>query len=52
VDSYELAIQMGTSPEMINKHYVHSDDYDRSTAVTRVKKSEVSGGKKKKKKVK
>jgi integrase len=39
VDSYELAIQMGTSPEMINKHYVHSDDYDRSTAVTRVKKS-------------
>ena len=52
VDSYELAIQMGTSPEMINKHYVHSDDYDRSTAVTRVKKSEVSGAKKKKKKVK
>jgi integrase len=49
VDSYELAIQMGTSPEMINKHYVHSDDYDRSTAVTRVKKSENPGAKKKKK---
>jgi hypothetical protein len=48
VDSYELAIQMGTSPEMINKHYVYSDDYDRSTAVTRVKKSEISGAKKKK----
>ncbi len=52
VDSYELAIQMGTSPEMINKHYVHSDDYDRSTAVTRVKKSAIPGAKKKKKKVK
>ena len=40
VYSYELAIQMGTSPEMTNKHYNHSDDYDRSTAVIRVKKSE------------
>jgi hypothetical protein len=30
---------------MINKHYMHSDDYDRSAAVTRVKKSEVSGAK-------
>ena len=39
VDNHELAIQMGTSPEMILKHYVHSDDYDRSTAVTRIKKS-------------
>ena len=37
--SYELSIQMGTSPEMTNKHYNHSDDYDISTAVTRVKKS-------------
>jgi hypothetical protein len=43
VDTYELAIQMGTSPEMINKHYVHSDDYDRSTAVTRAKKSQIPG---------
>jgi hypothetical protein len=39
---------MGTSPEMINKHYVQSDDYDRSTAVTRVKKSAIPGAKKKK----
>jgi integrase len=39
VDTFELAIQMGTSPEMILQHYVHSDDYDRSTAVTRIKKS-------------
>ena len=31
---------MGTSPEIPNKHYNHSDDYDRSTAVTRVKKPE------------
>ena len=39
VDTYELAIQMGTSPEMIQQHYIHHDDYDRSTAVTRIKKS-------------
>jgi hypothetical protein len=31
---------MGTNPKMTNKHYNHSDDYDRSTAVIRVKKSE------------
>ena len=46
MDSYELAIQMGTSPEMTNKHYNHSDDYDKSTAVTRVKKSVNPGTKK------
>ena len=31
---------------MTNKHYNHSDDYDKSTAVTRVKKSEFPGTKK------
>ena len=49
VNSYELAIQMGTGPEMINKHYVNSDDYDKITAVTTVKKSANPGAKKKKK---
>jgi hypothetical protein len=38
---------MGTSSEMTNKHYIHSDQYDRSTAVTRVKKPENPGTKKK-----
>jgi hypothetical protein len=37
---------MGTSREMTNKHYNHSDDYDRNTAVTRVKKSANPGTKK------
>ena len=40
VDTFELAIQMGTSLQ----HYVHSDDYDRSTAVTRIKKSSLKRG--------
>jgi hypothetical protein len=48
VDTYELAIQMSTSPEMLNKHYVHSDDYDRITAVTRVKRLQIPDTKKKK----
>ena len=39
VDTFELAIQMGTSPDMILQHYVHHEDYDRSTAVIRIKKS-------------
>ena len=39
VDTHELAIQMGTSSKMIEKFYVHSDDYDRSATITRVKKS-------------
>ena len=39
VNSSELAIQMGTSPEMTNKDSNHSVDYDRITEVTRVKKS-------------
>jgi hypothetical protein len=50
VDTYELAIQMGTSPQMVIEHYVHSDDYDRSTAVTRMKKTVVTKKKVKKKK--
>jgi hypothetical protein len=47
VDSYELVIQIRTSIEMTNKHYIHYDEYDRSTAVTRVKKSENLGTKNK-----
>jgi hypothetical protein len=43
---------MDTNPKIINKHYVHSDDFDRSTAITRVKKSQIPGAKKKNKKVK
>jgi|ETNmetMinimDraft_23_1059889.scaffolds.fasta_scaffold31114_1 integrase len=39
VDTHELAIQMGTSSKMVEKFYVHSDDYDRSASITRVKKS-------------
>ena len=47
MDSYELVVQIRTSREMTNKHYIHSDEYDRSTAVTRVKKSANPGTKKK-----
>ena len=39
MDSYELVIQIRPSREMTNKHYIHSDEYDRSTAVTRVRKA-------------
>ena len=46
-DSYELVIQIRTSREMTNKHYIHSDQYERSTALTRVKKSANPGTKKK-----
>ena len=38
VDSYDLSVNMGTSVEMIEKFYVHSDDYDRSSSITRIKK--------------
>jgi integrase len=38
VDVYELSQNMGTSVKMIEKFYVHSDDYDRSSSVTRIKK--------------
>ena len=47
VDSYELVIQIRTSRELTNKHYIHSDEYGRSTAVIIVKKSENPDTKKK-----
>ena len=38
VDVYDLSVQMGTSVKMIEETYIHSDDYDRSSRITQIKK--------------